>query len=319
MRSMLLGMVTLAIHIALIVVFAPLLAGLVQRIQARLLGHAGAPWLQPWRDLQRLARKQPVVPENASSLFRAAPLAVFVAVAAAAAMVPSFALGMATAPLADLLVIAGLLTLARCTVALAAMDTGTAFGGVGASRTLTYAAFAEPALMLVILGLGLLAGTTNLDTIAGLLRDGRIALHGALAPALAAIVGVAVAQTGCAPLDNRLAPSEFAIADATTLEYTGRNLALLEGAAALRLMVWLNLIAAIFLPFGAAMPDAGPLQWAVGLGASAIKLVGLAAVLAVLGTMFATLRVSRVPQLLGMAVLLALLATMLLVAGVAAA
>ncbi|MFL5334840.1 MAG: respiratory chain complex I subunit 1 family protein [Geminicoccaceae bacterium] len=316
MRSLLLGTVTLMIHAAQVVALAPLLAGLVRGIQARLTGHAGAPLLQPWRDLRRLAGKQPVIAENASPLFRAAPFASFVAVATVAALVPSFALGMATAPLADLLVIAGLLTLARCAEALAAMDTP--FGGIGASRTLTYAGLAEPGLMVVILSLGLLSGTTNLDAIAGLLRDGRIALHGALAPAFFATAAVAVAQTGCAPLDKRPS-SELAMTEAMRLEYSGRDLALLEGAAALRLMLWLNLIAAVFLPFGTAMPGAGPLQWAVGLGAWAGKILVLSAALAVLGAMSASVRPSRVPQLLGIAVLLGLLATMLLVASAASA
>ncbi len=156
--------------------------GCIRRLKARLLGRVGPPLLQPWRDLLRLLRKQPVMAENASWLFAAAPAGCLAAIAAAAALVPSFALGMASAPLADLLVIAGLLALARCILALAAMDVGTAFGGIGASREMTFAVFAEPALLLVIFTLALLAGTTNLDVIAACLREGTLRAAGLARP-----------------------------------------------------------------------------------------------------------------------------------------
>ena len=145
-QCLLVGVLIQLVHVALLLAAAPLLVGLIRRIKARLVGRAGPPLMQPYRDLLRLARKQPVLAENASVVFRAAPLASFAATAAAAALVPSFALGMATAPVADLLVIAGLLTIARVALALAAMDVGTAFGGIGASREMSFAAFAEPAL-----------------------------------------------------------------------------------------------------------------------------------------------------------------------------
>jgi formate hydrogenlyase subunit 4 len=162
----LIALLVQVLHIALVLAAAPLLVGYLRRMKARLLGRGGPPLTQPWRDLARLARKQPVMAENASWLFAGAPAASFAATLAAAALVPSFALGMTTAPIADLLVIAGLLTLGRCTLALAGMDIGTAFGGIGASREMTFAVFAEPALLLVIFTLALLAGTTNLDAVA---------------------------------------------------------------------------------------------------------------------------------------------------------
>jgi formate hydrogenlyase subunit 4 len=301
------------VHVALLLVAAPLLVGLIRRIKARLVGRTGPRLSQPYRDLLRLARKQPVLAENASVLFRTAPIASFAATTAAAALVPSFALGMATAPVADLLVIAGLLTIARVAIALAAMDVGTAFGGIGASREMSFAAFAEPALLLVFLTLMLLAGSTNLDLIAGLLRDGSLGLRVSLGLALASTLAVAVAENGRIPVDNPASHLELGMVhEAMVLEYSGSDLALIEATAALRLLLWFTLIAAIFIPFGIAPDGAGPLAWLIGLAAWAAKMLGLAVVLAVFETSTAKMRVFRVPEYLGIAVLLGLLAAVFL-------
>jgi formate hydrogenlyase subunit 4 len=221
-----------------------------------------------------------VLAENASIVFRMAPLTSFAATAAAAALIPSFALGMASAPVADLLVIAGLLAMGRAALALAAMDLGTAFGGIGASREMSFSAFAEPALLLVFLTLMLLAGTTNLDLIASLLRDGSLGLRVSLGLTLVATLAVAVAENGRIPVDNPASHLELGmIHEAMVLEYSGPDLALIEATAALKLLLWFTLTAAIFIPFGIAPGGAGPVAWTLGLGAWALKMLGMVAVL----------------------------------------
>jgi formate hydrogenlyase subunit 4 len=254
-----------------------------------------------------------VLAENASWLFAAAPTVSFAATLAAAALVPSFALGMTTAPIADLLVIAGLLTLGRCSLALAAMDTGTAFGGIGASREMTFAVFAEPALVLVIFTLALLAGTTNLDVIAALLREGTLGLRVSLGLAMVAIVIVAIAENGRIPVDNPATHLELTMVhEAMVLEYSGRHLALIEWAAALRLLLWLTLICTIFVPFGAARATGWPLWWLTGAMAWAAKIGVLATGLGMFEISVAKMRVFRVPEFLGIALLLGLLAAVFL-------
>lgn len=311
--TLLSGIVTQILHTALMLAAAPLLVGFVRRIKARLLGRAGPAVLQPWRDLIRLARKQPVLAENASDLFRAAPVASFAAIAAAALLVPSFALGMLLGPLSDLILIAGLLTLARCALALAGMDIGTAFGGIGSSREMTFATFAEPALLLVIFTLALLAGTTNLDAIATLLREGTLGLRVSLGLALVAAIMVALAENARIPVDNPATHLEVTMVhEAMALEYSGRDLALIEGGAALKLLLWLTLIGTVFLPFGAAPPGANPLLWILGLATWAAKVLVLGTGLAVIETAIAKMRVFRVPEFLGIAVLLGLLAAVFL-------
>jgi formate hydrogenlyase subunit 4 len=292
---------------------APLLVGLVRWTKARLLGRVGASILQPWRDLRRLVRKQPVVAEGASWVFTTAPIVSLAAVAAAALLVPSFTLGMATAPAADLIVLGGLFAASRCAMALAGMDIGTAFGGIGASRSMTFAVFAEPAFLLVIFTLALLASTTNLVVIAGLLREGAFGLRVSLALVLIAMVMVALVETGRLPADNPATHLELTMVhEAQVLEYSGWHLAMIEMASALKLLVWLSLLAVLFVPAGIAGSGGSPVAWATGLVVWGAKIGVMAIALAVFETGTAKMRVFRVPEFLGVALLLGLLAAVLL-------
>ena len=316
--SALAGLLVLLIHMALMLAAAPVVLGLIRRLKARMVGRAGPPVVQPLLDLARLLRKQPVVADGTSWVLRAAPLASLAATVAAASLVPSFALGMATSGIADLLAIAGLLAVARVTVALAAMDTGTAFGGIGASREMTFSVFSEPVFFLVVFTLALLAGTTNLDTVVGLISSGTFGLRISLALALVATLVVALVECGRIPVDNPASHLELTMVhEAMVLELSGRHLAMIELAAALRLLIWMSLIAVIFAPFGIAVGDAdgaslAPWLWALGIAAWALKIGLMSAGLAAFETTRAKLRVFRVPEMLGMALLLGLLAAIFL-------
>lgn len=307
------AILTQVLHLALILAAAPLVVGGTRWIKARLMGRRGASPLQPYRDLEKLLRKRPVLAENASPVSDWAPLAALAATIAAAALVPSFARGMAFAPLADLILVAGLLAVARAALALVGLDVGTPFGGLGAAREMSFAAFAEPALVLSVLTLAILAGTTNLDAISATVRDGQLGLRVSLGLAAVAMVAVAVAENARIPVDNPATHLELTMVhEAMLLEASGRHLALWEAQAALRLTLWLALIAAVFMPFGAAPAGAGPLSWAVGLLAWVLKMGVLAAGLAAFESAIAKMRVFRVPEFLGAALLIALLAAALL-------
>jgi formate hydrogenlyase subunit 4 len=307
------SLLTQALHLALILVAAPLVVGVIRWLKARLLGRRGASPLQPLRDLEKLLRKQPILAENASSISEAAPYVALAATIAAAALVPSFAHGMALAPLADLILLAGLLAAGRVALALAGLDAGTPFGGLGAAREMSFAVFAEPAFLLCVLTLAILAGTTNLDAIAGTMRDGQLGLRVSLALAFIALLAVAVAENARIPVDNPATHLELTMVhEAMLLEASGRHLALWEAQSALRLTLWLALVAAIFVPFGAARPGAGPIAWSIGLLAWIAKMGVLCLALAVFESAIAKMRVFRVPEFLGAALLLALLAVALL-------
>lgn len=312
MMATLLALLTQILHAALILAAAPLVVGGVRWVKARLLGRRGPHPLQPLRDLLKLLRKRPVLADGSSVVTRATPYVALAATLLAALLVPGFAQGMALAPIADLILIAGLLALARMALALAGHDAGTAFGGLGAAREMTFAAFAEPALLASVLVLAVLAGSSNLDAIAALFREGSLGIRVSLLFVLLALMAVALAENARVPVDNPATHLELTMVhEAMLLEASGRHLALWEAQAALKLTVWLALLAAIFLPFGAAPAGAGPLGWVVGLVLWVAKMALLAVALAVFETAIAKMRVFRVPEFLGAALLLALLAAAL--------
>jgi formate hydrogenlyase subunit 4 len=303
-------------HVALMLAAAPTLNGVIRWLQARLVGHAGPPLLQPWREFFRLLRKQPVMAESASDVFAIAPLLSAAAVAIVAVLVPSFTLGMTLAPCADLLAIAGLLALARCSMALAGMDAGTAFGGMGASRTMAVACLSEPALVLVVFVLGLLAGSSNLDVIAAMQQESGADWRTSAGFALIATLLVAIVDGPNGPPVRAV----FAMRrEAMALEFSGRDLAAIDATEALRLLVWFNLIVAMFLPFGIAPAGAGPAALLLGFVCWVAKLLVLAAALTLLRTVTGRMRPTHVPHMLGLAILLGLMAVVFLFVGVGTA
>jgi formate hydrogenlyase subunit 4 len=296
------------LHIALVFALAPLLAGVVARLRARLLGRRGPPVMQPYRSLLRLLRKTTLVPETSTELYPVWPFATCAAMAGAAMLVPGFSTGMLTAPLGDFINIIGLLTLARVATLLGGLETGFGFGGAAAARELLFSIFAEAALLVVLISFVLLAHSFNIGTIATAFASDHIGISISLGFALVALLAVALTETGRIPIDNPSGHLEVAMVhEALLLEYSGRYLLLFEYAGMLRLMVWLNIIASIFFPFF--MAHAGdPRSWPVGLGLWAVKLGVMAVALPVFEVAMAKMRVFRVPEFLGVAILLGVLA-----------
>jgi formate hydrogenlyase subunit 4 len=253
--------------------------------------------------------KEVIVSPRASWIFRAAPYVVFVSTIAVTLLLPILIVASPFDPVGDLVVVVYLLLGSTCVLALAGLDPGSAFGGMGASRGMTVAALAEPTLAVSIFSLALTAGSTNLGEIAA-----RVLAHPehALSPghllAFAALFVVALAETGRLPVDNPSTHLELTmIHEAMVLEYSGRYLALIEWAAALKLMVFFVLLANLFVPWGlAVVPDVPSVLAA--LGWLVVKLLVLAVVLAVLETRMAKLRLFRVPELISASFVLALLA-----------
>lgn len=296
----------------LVLALAPALVGLVRKVKARLLRRRGAPIVQPYRDLLRLLRKEAVLAENASWLFRAAPYLIFAATWVAAALVPTFAAGLVFSWSADLIAIIALLGSARFFLALAGMDVGTSFGGIGASREVMIASLAEPAMIMIVFTLALIAGSTQLSTISGFMSSPAAGLRVSLGLALVALVIVAIAENARIPVDNPATHLELTMVhEAMALEYSGRHLALIEFAAALKLLLYISLIACLFVPWGLAGPDGGAMATLAGAVSYVAKLAGGGVLLAVFETAIAKMRVFRVPEFLGAALMLGLLAALL--------
>jgi formate hydrogenlyase subunit 4 len=307
------GPVLQLLQFALVLALAPLFTGLVRFLKARLLSRVGPSPIQPYRDLAKLLRKEPVVAENASWLFHVAPYLVLAFHALAAGLVPVFVVNLPLAAVADLVVLVGLLAAARFTQALAGLDIGTSFGGLGASREMMIAALAESALLMIVFVLALAAHSTSIDAIATRILVEGMGVRISLALALIALIMVAIAETGRIPIDNPATHLELTMGhEAMILEYSGRHLALIELGAMARLLFFVNLIAALFVPFGLALADGPPVALAGGGAFYAVKFAGAALLLALGELAIAKMRLFRAPEFLGGALLLGLLGAVLL-------
>jgi formate hydrogenlyase subunit 4 len=288
---------------------APLLAGVMRQVRARLEGRAGPGIGQPWRDLRKLLRKEPVAPSGTSELFRIAPLVLFATTVVAAGTAPFVTTASAIGPVADLFAVVALLAMGTATLALAAIDTGTAFGGMGASREMTIMALAEPTLLMSAFALSVRAGSTSLVAIVtATVHDPARVMSPASLLAAVALALVTVAETGRLPVDNPATHLELTMVhEAMILEYAGPDLALIELASAMRLAVFLGLLVTLFTPWGIATAVA-PLALAIGTAVFAVKVAVAGAALAAGEVFMAKLRLFRVPELLGGSFLLAVLA-----------
>jgi formate hydrogenlyase subunit 4 len=296
----------------LVLLLAPGLTGLVRKVKARLLRRQGPPLIQPYLDLIRLMRKEVVLAENASWLFRVIPYITFAATWVAAALVPTFKTGLMFSWSADLIAIIALIGSARFFLALAGLDVGTSFGGIGSSREVMIASLAEPAMLMITFTLALIAGSTQLSTMAEYMLSPEVGLRVSLGLAVIALVMVAIAENARIPVDNPATHLELTMVhEAMVLEYSGRHLALIDLTASLKLALYLSLIACLFVPWGMADVDASPSALAVGAVTYVAKLAIGGCLLALFETAIAKMRVFRVPEFLGAALMLGLLAALL--------
>jgi formate hydrogenlyase subunit 4 len=302
-----------AAQMLLVLLLAPGLTGFVRKVKARLLRRQGPSIIQPYRDLARLLRKDAVVAHSASWLFRVIPYLIFATTWVAAALVPTFRTGLLFSWSADLIAIIALLGSARFFLALAGLDVGTSFGGIGSSREVMIASLAEPAMLMIMFTLALIAGSTQLSTMAGYMLSPQVGLRVSLGLALLALIIVAIAENARIPVDNPATHLELTMVhEAMVLEYSGRHLALIELTASLKLILYMSLIACVFAPLWLAGSDAPAAAIALAAAAYVGKLAVGGFLLAVSETVIAKMRVFRVPEFLGAALMLGLLATLLL-------
>jgi formate hydrogenlyase subunit 4 len=246
-------------------------------------------------------------------VFRVAPYIIFATTWVAAALVPTFATGLAISPAGDLIAIVALLGSARFMLALAGLDVGTSFGGIGSSREMMIASLAEPALLMIAFTLSLLVGSTQLSSVATFMQGPDVGLRVSLAMALVALLMVAVAENARIPIDNPATHLELTMVhEAMILEYSGRHLAVIEAAASLKLLLYLSVIGCVFVPWGVAVAGDPVSTYGVGLLVYAAKLVVGGFLLAVFETVIAKMRVFRASEFLGAALMLGLLAALLL-------
>jgi formate hydrogenlyase subunit 4 len=304
------GGVAAGLQVVAVLGGAPLVVGLMRQVRARLEGRVGGGIGQPWRDLRKQLRKQRITPLGTTLLFAAAPTVVAGSTLLLAAIGPFIATGSPLDSTADLFAVVGLLFLGTAALTLAGLDTGTAFGGMGASREITIAALVEPTILLAVFALSIPGGSANLAAIVTATEQhpGR-SLSPASVLAFVARVIVSVAETGRLPVDNPATHLELTMVhEAMVLEYAGPRLALIEWGAGMRLTVLLALLANLFLPWGVGGSHPSVVAVAVGGMAIVVKVAVLAGLLAAGEVFIAKLRLFRVPELLAGSFLLSLLA-----------
>lgn len=299
-----------AVQLGAVVAGSPLVVGLTRQVRARGEGRIGAGILQPWRDIVKQLGKQQIKPLGTTMVFAAAPVLVAASTLLVAAIAPLVAIGSPLDTSADMVAVVGLLFLGTVALTLAGIDTGTSFGGMGASREITIAALVEPTILLAVFALSIPAGSANLGAlVAHTIAHPGQAVSLAAVLAFVALVIVIVAETGRLPVDNPATHLELTMVhEAMILEYAGPRLALVEWAAGMRLTVLLALLANLFAPWGIAGSGAGAIDIVMGLAAVAAKVAVLAGVLATVELFMAKLRLFRVPELLAGSFVLALLA-----------
>ncbi|MCK9365331.1 MAG: NADH-quinone oxidoreductase subunit H [Syntrophales bacterium] len=277
---------------------SPLVIGVIRKIKAKMQNRQGAGVLQPYRDLWKLFHKDEVISQDASWIFRIAPYIIFAVTLIVGAFIPIFNMNTFTAPLGDLLTVVYLLAIGTFFLALAGLDTGSAFGGFAASREMTVSALAEGGLIFSFFILALVSGSTNLFTIADSVLVANIT---SLQPIILAGLGyfiVLLAESGRYPFDNPATHLELTmIHEAMILEYSGRRLALMEWAAANKLFIFMTLGANLFSPWGL-MHEFSLGALAVAVAVFTLKLSAFCFAIAFIESGIAKFRFFRLPDLL---------------------
>jgi formate hydrogenlyase subunit 4 len=297
-----------AVQAAGFLLLSPLLRGLIKKTKAAFQLRQGPRLLQPYWDLAKLLRKEPLRPTTASWVYAAGPRVYFASAVVATALVPTV---VASAPLeaaGGILLLVGLLALGRFALATAALDTGSPFGGMGASREMTIGALAEPALMLALFTAGLSAGSLNLGELARRAAERGTSIHPSELLAASALFIVLLAEAGRIPIDNPATHLELTmIHEAMVLEYSGADLALVEWASAVKELLFMTLLAGLFLPVGIATSFT-PAALALSTLALCGKVFGLGLAVVFVESTNAKLRFFRVPELMAVALGLGFLA-----------
>ncbi|MCE5295502.1 MAG: NADH-quinone oxidoreductase subunit H [Euryarchaeota archaeon] len=307
-HDMIISSVFAVVQALAMLALSPLMIGVIRKIKAWFQGRKGASIVQPYYDMAKLFRKETVVSDQASWVFRVTPYVAIASVMVAALLVPFFTI-YSLGFVGDLIVVIYLMTMFKFFMVLAGLDTGSAFGGMGSSRELMVSSIVEPTMLLAIFTMALITGTTNLSSISETLAISGIDLvRPALFLATAAFFISLLAENARVPFDNPSTHLELTmIHEAMVLEYSGRNLALMEAASWMKLMLYSVILSNVFFPWGIAT-DLTVLGMIGGIAAILVKVLFVAIAIAIIESGMAKMRLFRLPNLLTLSFTLALLA-----------
>ncbi len=297
------------LQVVMLIAMAPLMSGIVSKLKALMQRRVGASVLQPYWDLAKLFRKDSVVSESCSWLFRAIPYVCMASMLVLTMMTPFLYTGV-LAPFGDLVAVVYIFTMYRFSMVLGGLEGGSTFGGMGSSREMMMSVLIEPALLLAIATLAVIsgAGTDMGDISSAICELGPVAIGPALILAAASFTITLLAENARIPFDNPTTHLELTMVhEAMTLEYSGRGLAMMELSSMMRLTVFMAMVGSLFFPWGIATePTLSTL--AVSLVAMALKMAIVAVVLALVESVMCKSRLFKTPNLLTVSFILSLLA-----------
>lgn len=252
MSTSIINITTMGIQILFIILFAPLLSGIIKKTKAVFQLRKGPSVFQPYYDLRKLFRKDAVVSHNASWIFYATPIVSFVAIIATSVLIPIWTTSLPLGFSGDIIVVIYLFALARFFVVLAGLDTANSFGGMGSSREMFVAALVEPGMMLSIFVIAVSAGSTSLSHITQSISASGIGIiNPSYLLTFLAFFIIIIAETGRVPVDNPATHLELTMVhEAMLLEYSGKQLALIELATMIKQLLIYSLFVSIFIPWG---------------------------------------------------------------------
>lgn len=293
----------------LVLLLAPALAWFIRKMKAVSQNRIGPTLVQTYSDLLKLFHKQMVISETASWIFHAAPFVIFGSTLAAAMMIPVLSSGSLAGFVGDAILFVYLLALGRFFMALAALDTGTTFGGMGSSREMTFSSLAEPALLLALFALAYRAKTLSLGGLVSHFHTESIfPILFFTSLAFGALVIITIVESARIPVDNPSTHLELTmIHEAMILEYSGKYLALIEWSHQIKQILFLSLLANLFLPWGLVRTP-GLAEISFSIASYLVKIFALAFLVGWIEIHSAKLRLFRVPDLLAVAFMMALLA-----------
>ena len=298
------------LQFVIIIIFSPLIQGIIKKFKAGLQGRVGAGILQPYYDIIRLLKKEMVLSSVTSWIFKVTPYIVFISTIVAAMMVPVIITKSSFSIMGDVIVLIYIFALGKCFMALAALDAGTAFGGEGSSREMIVSILVEPMIMLCIFTVAITAGSTNIARIAE--PQGFIFTPSHVLALLAFMIAI-IADTGRVPVDNPDTHLELTmIHEGMLLEYSGKYLALMEWSHYMKQMLLFTLAADMFFPVGIAH-NIETSSLIVSSGVYSLKILFMAGIMAIVESTRAKMRFFQLPSLLGGSFVLAVLSLLTII------
>jgi len=289
------------IQTLILIALAPLLTGIMRKIKARTQKRIGSSIFQPYYDIIKLMKKDEVISESSSWIFKSNPWISFISIATAALFIPVIIFYSPFGLAGDILLVIGLFGLARFFTILAGLDVASSFGGLGSSREMMMSALIEPALFIAVFTISLTHGGTNISTITESATHSTILAPSIIFAAISLFI-IILAETGRLPFDNPATHLELTmIHEAMVLEYSGKSLALVEWSQSIKQIILISFFVNFFIPFGISTNTSLAIL-GVGLMAFVAKTTLLSALIAFVETKVAKWRLFRVPDLIVMTI-----------------